>query len=52
MILVENRLQAGVDFWISVDDIVTSGNEASDHVWHEQNQKNYEVVFELPYEQP
>ena len=32
-------------------DIVTSGKEVSDHVWHEKNQKNYEDVFGLPYEQ-
>ena len=50
VILVENRLQTGVDFWTSMADIVTSGKETSYHVWHEKNQKNYEGVFELPYE--
>ena len=51
VILVENRLQIRVDFWTSMADIVTSGKEAFDHVWHEKNQKNYDAVFELPYEQ-
>ena len=50
VILVKNRLQTGVDFWTSVADIVTSGKETSYYVWHEKNQKNYEAVFELPYE--
>ena len=30
---------------------LTSGKEAFDHVWHEKNQKSYEAMFELPYEQ-
>ena len=51
VILVENRLLIGVEFWTSVAEIVMSGKEASNHIWHEKNQKNYEVVLELPYEQ-
>ena len=50
VILVKNRLQTGVDCWTSVADIVTSGKETCYHVWHEKNHKNYEAVFELPYE--
>ena len=50
VILVKNMLQIGVDCWTSVADIVTSGKETCYHVWHEKNHKNYEAVFELPYE--
>ena len=50
VILVENRLKIEVDFWTSVAEIVRSGKAVSDHILHEKNQKNYEVVFELPYE--